>query len=231
MSAKPGNLQPHLLRVAVREPLLHALVEGHLVPHPTPDLVHPEIVPVAQEVVVRDEPVERLPHHIDVNRPDPLRARHAEPVKVDVGKVAVVDRRPLLPPSRDVLPEKDLVRHGEHVLRPRNVQQEDVEPVGLGQLVGEVHQGRGGRLRDAVVDQDLGGRGRLRDGGVEGSEIGLEVAEEENEGEEGDDDHEVGPRHGASEEVQGCGHGAECGGGLKANSRGVRWLGRLFSHW
>merc|ERR1711879_68731 len=38
VTAKPGNLHPHPLGVAVGQPLLHALVERHLVTHPAPYL-------------------------------------------------------------------------------------------------------------------------------------------------------------------------------------------------
>ena len=41
------------------------------------------------------------------------------------------------------------------MLRPADVEQEDVEAVLRAQLVGEVHEGGGGRLGDPVVDDQL----------------------------------------------------------------------------
>ena len=38
VTAEPRNLDPHPLGVAVGQLLLHALVKGHLVPHPAPYL-------------------------------------------------------------------------------------------------------------------------------------------------------------------------------------------------
>ena len=50
-------------------------------------LVNPEVVPVAEEVVVGDKSVQRPPNEVD---PDGSRGRHPEVLKVDVGKVTVV---------------------------------------------------------------------------------------------------------------------------------------------
>ena len=59
-------------------------------------LVYPEVVSVAEEVVVGDEPVQRPPDEVD---PDGSRGRHPEVLKVDVGKVTVVQGGQLLLPA------------------------------------------------------------------------------------------------------------------------------------
>ena len=43
------------------------------------------------------------------------------------------------------------------MVRPGVVDEQHVESVPLAQLVGQVHEGGGGRLGDAIVDEDLVG--------------------------------------------------------------------------
>ena len=77
---------------------------------PCNNLVDPEVVAVAEEVVVGDEAVERPPDEVD---PDWPRCRgHAEVLEVDVGEVAVVEGGQLLPPAGHVAGEERLLFAG-----------------------------------------------------------------------------------------------------------------------
>ena len=68
-------------------------------------LVNPEVVSVAEEVVVGDEPVQRPPDEVD---PDGPRGRHPEVLEVDVSKVAVVQGGQLLLPASHISGEERL---------------------------------------------------------------------------------------------------------------------------
>ena len=68
MAAEPGDLEPEFLWVAVGQLAGHALVKGgSLVGHSAPNFIDSVIVAITQEVVVGNEPVQRLPHHVDVD--------------------------------------------------------------------------------------------------------------------------------------------------------------------
>ena len=98
-------LEPHPLGITVlRQLVRHALVEGGGVPVPGPHLVHQHVVPVAEEVVVRDEAGQRGAHHVDIHRAqvhtnpadnckryDMNTNRNTSPAWIKVCKVAMVE--------------------------------------------------------------------------------------------------------------------------------------------
>ena len=69
-------------------------------------LVNPEVVPVAEEVVVWHEAVQRPPDKVDPE--GPIQGGNAEVLEVDVGKVAVVHGRELFLPARHISGEECL---------------------------------------------------------------------------------------------------------------------------
>ncbi len=119
-STEPGDLEPELLGIAVRKLLLDALVKRDLIAHATAHLVHPEVVSVAQEVVVGDESVERRPDQVDVDGAD-----QAEAIELHVGKMAVEERRAFLAPATDVLGKGQGVLEREHKFHSSRQEEKD----------------------------------------------------------------------------------------------------------
>ena len=141
MAAKPWHLKPEFPLVAVWLFALHALVKAHLVAHPAANLVDPKVVAVAEEVVVRHQPLDGTPNDVDVVHFAPA-ARGRQLFRVEVGKVAVEQRRKLGPPRTDVSSERHLIVKVHRVRRraAANVDKHDVEVVVLEELVGQMHE-------------------------------------------------------------------------------------------
>lgn len=128
------------------------------------------VVAIPEEVVIRDQSIERLADDVYVQRllrhPESKREEEFQSEvssgarsqislgEVDECHVSVEERRLDGRPSSDVPHELHLVGQREHVIVPRHVDVEHMKAVLLAQIVGEVHEARRRRLWHTIVNHD-----------------------------------------------------------------------------